>query len=367
LDLSLDGYLAARGPLPIVEAVDLALAMCDRVTPLHSGNSPYRELSIDAFWVMRTPEGGIALDCERPLATLHSSPRFEAPELRSAPDRVDHRADIWSLGAILYELLVGYGPEGDLRSRATLSLAPRTLSALLEARRFLPSALAETVYACLEEQPWRRPQTISDLTALLMPFSSRRERHSRSAQDSESIASTWLGHPAPHLAAVLLLGAASPAAPKPVTTPDDKSKSTRPTIPPPSRARSVQARTPTLYTLAPGASAPWLPPALVVDAPAEEFVRLRRRASVYSTQHLAIRARVADGSAGSVPSDPRSSYAQVPAVESRPPKGTNAQLDHAPWFWAVAIAVSIGAAVATALAAQALESGNGSGLVHSHR
>ena len=85
---------------------------------------------------------------------------------------VDHRADLFALGAILYEMLSG-------RRAFRRDTAPETMTAILNEdppdlaaeRRPIPPALARIVERCLEKSPTARFQTASDLAFALESLS----------------------------------------------------------------------------------------------------------------------------------------------------------------------------------------------------
>jgi len=79
------------------------------------------------------------------VGTLH----YMAPEQRDQPLAVDHRADIFSLGVVFYELLTGELPIG--------KFAPPSHMAQVDVR------LDEVVVRALQQEPARRYQHVSDL------------------------------------------------------------------------------------------------------------------------------------------------------------------------------------------------------------
>ncbi|HVH11155.1 MAG TPA: hypothetical protein VM736_15280, partial [Gemmatimonadales bacterium] len=94
-----------------------------------------------------------------------------APEQAAADPHVDHRADIYAVGALAYEMLTGQPPfTGDtpqsvLAAHVTVVPAPVT-----RYRGEVPAALAETVMRCLAKRPVDRWQSANEVLARLETF-----------------------------------------------------------------------------------------------------------------------------------------------------------------------------------------------------
>ncbi len=114
---------------------------------------------------------------------LLGSPRYMAPEQLRSPRDVDARADVWALGAILFELVSGEPPfEGDtldeLRRAVTSAPAPPL--------REIAPQLEWVIHRCLAKDPRQRFATVSELAEALAPFAS--EEGARCIERIERIA-----------------------------------------------------------------------------------------------------------------------------------------------------------------------------------
>ena len=99
------------------------------------------------------------------------SPLYMAPEQMRSSKGVDARADIWSMGVILYEMLGGRSPfNGDTLPQVCARIMAEPPDPLREIRRDVPPALEAVVMRCLEKEPVRRYQDVAALAQALAPF-----------------------------------------------------------------------------------------------------------------------------------------------------------------------------------------------------
>jgi tetratricopeptide (TPR) repeat protein len=102
------------------------------------------------------------------LGTSLGTPAYMSPEQAAGDPSVDHRADIYSLGCMAYELLTGKPPFADRAPARMLAAhiteSPGQLTAL---RPDTPPALDQLVMQCLEKDPSARPQSGGDIVERL--------------------------------------------------------------------------------------------------------------------------------------------------------------------------------------------------------
>ncbi|HVJ16588.1 MAG TPA: serine/threonine-protein kinase, partial [Polyangiaceae bacterium] len=179
--------LQLGGPLPIATAVDYAMQAMEALAEAHRQGVVHRDLKPSNLFVTRRADGsalvkvldfGISKATQLPgtieltnSAVMIGSPLYMAPEqIRSAKD-LDARADIWSLGVVLYELLTGKRPfQAETHSAvlaAIVSDPPWPLRAL---RPDVPPRIEAIIMRCLAKLPHERFENVAALAVELAPF-----------------------------------------------------------------------------------------------------------------------------------------------------------------------------------------------------
>jgi serine/threonine protein kinase len=189
--------LTERGPLPIAEAVEYVIQACEGVGEAHARGIVHRDLKPENLFVV-TRDGGWAtvkvLDFGISKAVLvgpssvdlqshdtthiMGSPYYMSPEQIRSTRTVDHRADIWSLGVVLFELLSGMTAFDETKDFTGL------VAEILESphrrlgmfRPDAPPALETVLDRCLEKDRNKRFQNVAELAVALLPFAPRRAR-----------------------------------------------------------------------------------------------------------------------------------------------------------------------------------------------
>ena len=175
------GRAVAHQPLPAVIAVEYVMQACVAIAEAHAAGIIHRDLKPANLFVVRRPGGGPLIkvldfgiakaraEAGARLTHSHSilgSPAYISPEqLQSARD-VDVRADIWSLGATLYQLLSArlpfYRPNVTEMAVRIVMEPPDPLD--------VDPALRAVVLRCLEKSPALRYPDVAALVTDLAPF-----------------------------------------------------------------------------------------------------------------------------------------------------------------------------------------------------
>ncbi len=193
----------SKGAIDPSEAISLATQICDALEYAHGQGVIHRDIKpenvlLDRRGRVRVADFGIAkllvqapgdLDLTTDSATI-GTPRYMAPEQMENPGNIDARADLFSLGVVLYEMLTGQVPMG--------RFAPPSKKAPVDSR------LDEVLLRALDREPARRyPDAASlaaDLRAIansappvpVVPLSYERTQLDKSVVRQANIAATAL-------------------------------------------------------------------------------------------------------------------------------------------------------------------------------
>jgi serine/threonine-protein kinase len=160
--------------LPIERAVNLTLKICDALDYMHKHGVVHRDLKPENIMVdgeerIKLIDFGIAMkEDARRLTYAGPSPLLGTPDYIS-PEQVkgqrgDQRSDIYSLGAIFYEMLTGQPPFSGPNPLAVMN--ERVLNDPQPARKLraeISPELQEILYRALERDPRHRYATASEM------------------------------------------------------------------------------------------------------------------------------------------------------------------------------------------------------------
>lgn len=166
---SLDVLLKQRGALPMEEALPIFIQLCEGLDFAHSVGIVHRDLKPANVFVskglVKVFDFGVAKfeNLDQSLTTtrdLIGSPLYVSPE-QARRDPSDLRADIYSLGCLMYEVLTGETPFQGATVLETLKMHSSTPPPRLSDE--FPPAMQDLVERCLQKRPEDRPQNLSEV------------------------------------------------------------------------------------------------------------------------------------------------------------------------------------------------------------
>ena len=181
-----------RAPLPVGEATEYVVQALDAVAEAHARGVVHRDLKPSNLFLTQHPgsppvikvldfgiskvddafgTGGSANPSITSSRAIIGSPTYMSPEQIQNIRKTDHRADIWSIGVILYELMSGTLPfRGETPGEIFVKIIEGHVTPLCKLRKEIPVALSDIVEKCLRRSLHERFEKVVDLAEALAPF-----------------------------------------------------------------------------------------------------------------------------------------------------------------------------------------------------
>ncbi|MEU8179159.1 serine/threonine-protein kinase [Micromonospora sp. NPDC049047] len=181
--LVLADLIAERGRLSVQWAAAIGAQICSVLAVAHAASLVHRDLKPQNLMV--TPTGAVKVldfgvaallgpDVPRLTATAHTlgTPTYMAPE-QALNSAVGPRADLYALGCVLFELLIGEPP---YRAETALGLLHRHMNDPVplvgDHRAGVPESLVLLITRLLAKDPQDRPGSAAEVYAILAPLGS---------------------------------------------------------------------------------------------------------------------------------------------------------------------------------------------------
>ncbi len=181
--------LKRAGPLPVDVAMKITAQACIGLAKAHDAGVVHRDIKPANLFLDEQDEGEVVVKiCDFGIAkvkmeeaagegsgdltrtgTLVGSPLYMAPEQARGRKDIDGRADIWSLGVVLYQLLCGRTPFHSVEALGDLIIAICSEPArrITELAPWVPPETARIVHTALELDKARRHASARDMLAAL--------------------------------------------------------------------------------------------------------------------------------------------------------------------------------------------------------
>ncbi len=186
------------GPLRTEEAVEYIIQACEGLAEAHARGIVHRDVKPEnLFLVTREADGwksvkildfGIskvalvgvaaAIESSKNDGAVMGSPYYMSPEQFRPNADIDHRADIWAVGTVLFELLTGTTAFDEVADLVQLfpKIKNEPNRQLLAFRSDAPPGLQDVINKCLQKEPAKRYQNAAELAIALLPFAPKRAR-----------------------------------------------------------------------------------------------------------------------------------------------------------------------------------------------
>src|SRR5437870_3289799 len=178
-----------RGRMEFSEAVDVAIQMASAIAAAHEAGIVHRDINPGNIMLRRDgyvkvldfgiaklaeqeappamPKDEALLLVETNLGSILGTVPYMSPE-QACADPVDKRTDIWSLGAVLYEMVTGHAPfTGDTPVEVMTSLLEKEPPLLKNYNKQTPTKLQQVITKALRKDRTERYQSASEMLQAL--------------------------------------------------------------------------------------------------------------------------------------------------------------------------------------------------------
>ncbi|HEX6650088.1 MAG TPA: protein kinase [Pyrinomonadaceae bacterium] len=170
-----------QGTLPLARVVEITRQIGEALNAAHTQGVVHRDLKSDNIMLLDTmtgdhakvldfgiakinePEGNVDTGLTAPNLVI-GTPQYMSPEQCSQETEIDARSDIYSLGVILYEMLVGHVPfSGDSATMVMMKHLQEPVPSVMDERDDVPAAVARVVARAMAKVRDNRYQTVAEL------------------------------------------------------------------------------------------------------------------------------------------------------------------------------------------------------------
>jgi serine/threonine-protein kinase len=178
---TLKEIIRQEGPMPLTRAVEILRQVGGALDAAHAEGVVHRDLKSDNIMLLsssgtdyakvldfgiakiKEPEGTYDPGLTAPDLVI-GTPQYMSPEQCSQSPDIDARSDIYSLGVILYEMLVGHVPfTGESPTAIMLKHLQHPAPSVLAERSDVPKAVGRVVARALEKRPEDRYESVGQL------------------------------------------------------------------------------------------------------------------------------------------------------------------------------------------------------------
>ncbi|HEV7991118.1 MAG TPA: serine/threonine-protein kinase, partial [Gemmatimonadaceae bacterium] len=166
--------ITREGPLPIADAMRLLREVLDALAFAHDHGVVHRDIKPENVLIAVghavVADFGIAKALKESgnmtsVGFAIGTPAYMAPEQATADPATDHRADLYAVGVLGYELLTGAPPFTGSAQQVITSHITTPPAPIRSRRADVPDALADVITRALAKDPAERPQTAREMIA----------------------------------------------------------------------------------------------------------------------------------------------------------------------------------------------------------